>query len=129
LRAARVLVVDDSDDMRESLRGLLTTLVAEIKEARNGIELVAALADGGPFDLIVTDVRMPWLDGLDAAVRIRRAGIDTPLVVMTAYADADARNTISGLSRACLLPKPFTIDELLATAREVMQPATPPGVV
>jgi two-component system, response regulator YesN len=116
---ARVLVVDDCEEMRSALRRMLASIASEICEARNGVELMAAVAGDVPFDLIVTDVRMPWMNGLGAATTIRRAGIDTPLILITGFSDAETGRRIQTLPRASLLRKPFTREELLAAARDL----------
>jgi CheY-like chemotaxis protein len=122
---ARVLVVDDSEEMRSALRRMLAPLASEICEARNGIELMAAVAGDVLFDLIVTDVRMPWINGLGAAATIRRSGIDTPLIIITGFSDAETGRKIESLPRATLLRKPFTGEELIAAARDALAPPAP----
>jgi CheY-like chemotaxis protein len=119
---ARVLVVDDSEEMRSALRRMLAPLASEICEARNGIELMAAVAGDVPFDLIVTDIRMPWINGLGAATTIRRSGIDTPIIIITGFSDAETGRKIESLPRACLLRKPFSGEELIAAARNALGP-------
>ncbi len=124
-QGARVLVVDDSEEMRAALRRMLAPIASEVFEARNGVELMAAVAGETPFDLIVTDVRMPWMNGLGAATTIRRAGIDTPLIIITGYSDAETGRRIETLPRASLLRKPFTGEELIAAARDMLAAAVP----
>jgi CheY-like chemotaxis protein len=127
----RVLVVDDCEEMRSALRRMLAPLASEVREARNGAELMAAVAGDMLFDLIVTDVRMPWINGLGAASTLRRAGIDTPLIIITGFSDPETGRHIESLPRASLLRKPFSGEELIAAARSALDlpapaPAAPP---
>jgi CheY-like chemotaxis protein len=119
---ARVLVVDDSDEMRAALRRMLAPIASEISEARNGVELMAAVAGDLSFDLIVTDIRMPWINGLGAAATMRRSGIETPVILITGFSDAEMGRKIEGLSHASLLRKPFTGEELIEAARSALAP-------
>jgi CheY-like chemotaxis protein len=124
----RVLVVDDCEEMRSALRRMLAPLASEVCEARNGAELMAAVAADTFFDLIVTDVRMPWMNGLGAASNLRRAGIDTPLIIITGFSDPETGQSIETLPRASLLRKPFSGEELIAAARTALDlpaPASP----
>jgi CheY-like chemotaxis protein len=121
---ARVLVVDDCAEMRSSLRRMLAPVASEICEARNGVELMAAVAGDLLFDLIVTDIRMPWLNGLGAATTIRKSGIDTPLILITGMTDDETGRRVQDLPRASLLRKPFSREELLEAARSALAPAS-----
>jgi CheY-like chemotaxis protein len=82
--------------------------------ARSGAELVDRLAEKGPFDLIVTDVSMPWLDGLNAVRSMRTAGLATPVLVITALEDEGIPTQVQALGPAMLLRKPFELGELEA---------------
>ena len=125
---ARVLVVDDCPEMRAALRRMLAPLSTHISEARNGVELMAAVAGELEFDLIVTDIRMPWVNGLGAAINIRKSGIDTPLILITGITDEETGRRVQGLPRAALLQKPFSKEELLEAARSALGAAPPAAV-
>ena len=68
----------------------------------------------GPFDLIVTDVSMPWMDGLKAVRSMRTVGLSTPVIVVTALSDEDLNTQVRALGPAILLRKPFELQELEA---------------
>jgi CheY-like chemotaxis protein len=121
----RVLVVDDCPEMRAALRRMLAPLSTHISEARNGVELMAAVAGELEFDLIVTDIRMPWINGLGAATTIRKSGIDTPLILITGLADEETGRRVEGLRRTSLLRKPFSKEELLEAARSALGTPAP----
>jgi PAS domain S-box-containing protein len=86
--ACRVLIVDDNPANRELVNAILTALGAEVTEAVDGVEGVAAAA-ARPFDAILMDLRMPRLDGAQAAQRIRGEGgpnAGTPIIAFSADA-------------------------------------------
>jgi PAS domain S-box-containing protein len=86
--ACRVLVVDDNPANRELVNAILTAMGAEVTEAVDGVEGVTA-ADAAPFDAILMDLRMPRLDGAQAALRIREEGglnARTPIIAFSADA-------------------------------------------
>jgi two-component system, response regulator PdtaR len=82
----RVLVADDERDTREYLQELLTRLGHEVAVADNGRQLVELARASAP-DLVITDVRMPDMDGLEAAREINRER-PTPVIVVSGYHDA-----------------------------------------
>jgi CheY-like chemotaxis protein len=82
-----VLVADDDLTVMGTISRALARLGYAVVCAESGVELVDQLADEGPFDLIVTDVSMPWLDGLNAIRSMRTAGLATPVIVITALND------------------------------------------
>ena len=93
------------------LSRVLGPLAEEIRPAFNGVDLVGAVVAHGPFALIVTDVRMPWMSGLEAARKLRDAGIETPILFMTGYAGAEG--VLEALPGALVLKKPFTAESLV----------------
>ena len=99
LRGTRFLVVDDSRENREVLRFLLKDSGASVEEAENGALGVKAALDaresGRAFDVVLMDVNMPVLDGLEATKKLRRAGYDRIVIALTAM-------TLAEDSRRCL---------------------------
>lgn len=96
-----VLVVDDRRDVRHISQHFLEKAGARVAVAENGAEGVAAvhaaIEQGRPFDLIVMDMQMPVLDGIEATAQIRAAGIETPIVALTADAmDGDRDRCLAG---------------------------------
>src|SRR5688500_19612079 len=82
---ARILVVDDQDMMRDSLAGILAREHHDVVAATDGAAAVARLGSGGRFDLLVTDLRMPRMDGLQLLQEAKRLRPDMPVVLMTAH--------------------------------------------
>lgn len=84
----KVLVVDDQERARQSLRALLVTwpLAQEVKEARNGTEAVALIEQSQP-DLVLMDARMPEMDGLEATRVIKTRWPDVKVILLSMYND------------------------------------------
>lgn len=111
-----ILIADDDDAMRALVRDILRGLEADFEEAASGLELITCLADRGPYTLVVTDVRMPWMSGVQGVIAARNAGLAMPFIVMTAFGSAAVQQLVDSMAGAVLLSKPFSADELRATA-------------
>jgi two-component system, cell cycle response regulator CpdR len=123
---ARVLVADDDPAMLGAVADALERLGHDIARAEGGADLVDQLANAGPFDLIVSDISMPWMDGLKALRFMRTAGVATPIILMTALKDEQIPAQVRALgANAILLRKPFELDELDAAVATLipLQPA------
>ncbi len=118
-----ILVADDDPELLASVAQVLEAGGATVTRARSGAELIEALGEGGPFSLVVTDVSMPWMTGVQAMHSSRYAGLDTPVIVMTALRDPAIPDRVRALGdRAVLLRKPFSASQLLA-AVDALVPA------
>jgi response regulator NasT len=101
----RVLIAEDETIIRLDLRSLLERAGYEVREARDGAEAVALAAEWSP-DLALLDVKMPVLDGIEAARRIT-ASHAVPVVLLTAYAQRDLVARAVGAGVFGYLVKPF----------------------
>ncbi|MFZ2511361.1 MAG: response regulator transcription factor [Gordonia sp. (in: high G+C Gram-positive bacteria)] len=112
----RILVVDDDRAVRESLRRSLTFNGYTVDTAGDGLEALEKIVADRP-EMLVLDVMMPRLDGLEVCRRLRSAGDDIPILVLTARDSVSER--VSGLDAGAddYLPKPFAMEELLARLR------------
>jgi CheY-like chemotaxis protein len=119
-RRRRVVIADDNDDMRAAIRELIETLGADVAEAASGGDLIMLLTDEKPVDLLITDVRMPWMTGVQVSLAARNAGLTMPIIVVTAFADDQMRAQVERLGSASLLSKPFHPEELLSLARSLL---------
>jgi len=116
-RTFRVVIADDDDEMRDVLCELVEGLAVEVEAASSGCDLGVLLAGARPFDLLITDVRMPWVTGLQVAVAARHAGLQIPIIVITAFPDAEIQSKVDGLGGAVLLAKPFGSEDFLSLVR------------
>ncbi len=119
MRDARLLVADDDVEMRSWLRQVLEPRGASVAEADSGVDLLRLLNEEGPFDLVVSDVRMSWASGIQVLAMVRSAGFEIPFIVITAYADERVRFATSQL-RAVLIEKPFDIEQLVEAADRIL---------
>lgn len=107
-----IALAEDNPDLRGLLTSALESTGYRVVPVGTGAQLLATvrrlLAEGAPLRLIITDVRMPTLGGLDAARALRAAGNATPLIFMTAYGDAWTRAQAAELG-AQLLDKPLSL--------------------
>ena len=125
----RVLVVDDDQAVRESLRRSLEFNGYDVSLAADGAEALAGLSAGGAAgtpDVVVMDVMMPRLDGIETTRALRKAGHDVPILVLTARDAVGDR--VEGLDAGAddYLTKPFALQELLARLRALLRRVTPP---
>src|SRR6476659_6367353 len=123
----RVLVVDDDKAVRESLRRSLEFNGYDVALASDGAEALAGIGGIGP-DVVIMDVMMPRLDGLETTRALRQAGHDLPILVLTARDAVGDR--VEGLDAGAddYLTKPFALDELLARLRALLRRVSPdPG--
>jgi signal transduction histidine kinase/ActR/RegA family two-component response regulator len=110
---ARVLAVEDNPFNRGLLRKMLGSLgVADVVMAENGQEALDALVAGQEFDIILMDIQMPVLDGLEATRAIRAMGLDVPIIALTAHVlESDQRRSReAGMNGH--LPKPYSRNDL-----------------
>jgi DNA-binding response OmpR family regulator len=125
-RAPRVLVVEDDQEIAQVL---LRSLRMEGYEARASYDGEAALADAREFspDLVILDLGLPKLDGIDVARTLRNDGGDVPILMLTARDAVDAR--VEGLDAGAddYLVKPFERQELLARLRALLRRRPPRG--
>jgi two-component system response regulator MprA len=123
----RVLVVDDDRAVRESLRRSLEFNGYDVTLAGDGAEALIAVGAHQP-DLVVMDVMMPRLDGLESTRSLRAAGNDVPILVLTARDAVGDR--VQGLDAGAddYLTKPFALEELLARIRALLRRSGPSGL-
>jgi CheY-like chemotaxis protein len=117
---ALVLVVEDEPDMRENLVRILRRGPYACVTAADGREAVALLTRQPPPDLILTDVRLPGLDGLELLRQARSIVPGVPVVLVTACADARAEDAVRE-GAATMLMKPFTAPGLLHVVQAALE--------
>ncbi|WP_296665293.1 response regulator transcription factor [Demequina sp.] len=112
----RVLLIEDEERLVASLRDGLRTAGITTTHARTGREGLAAALEGD-HDLVILDIGLPDQEGFTVLRRLRAAGSDVPVIILTARTSAE--DTVRGLERGAddYMAKPFSFDELLARIR------------
>ncbi len=115
-----ILIVDDEPAVREAVSRALTLKKYAVETAANGEEALTAIA-AAPPDLVILDVLMPGVDGLEVARRVRGTGNRVPILMLTAREAVDDR--VAGLDAGAddYLVKPFALAELLARVRALLR--------
>jgi PAS domain S-box-containing protein len=114
-----VLLVEDDEANVETFRPYLQRSGYEVRVVRDGLAAVpAALADD--VALVLMDVRLPGIDGLEAIRRIRARGLRKPIVAMTAHAMADDERRCLGAGATRYLSKPVALGVLVSTVRQLL---------
>lgn len=120
-----ILVVDDERPVREALKRALGLEGYAVTLAGDGQEALETMAEAPP-DMVVLDILMPRMDGLEMTKALRSAGDDTPILMLTARDAVDDR--VAGLDAGAddYLVKPFALEELLARIRALLRRTGPP---
>jgi len=118
----RLLIVDDEKAMRLALKGLLAKEGYEVDTAETGEQALRAI-EAGSFHVVITDLSMKDVDGMDVLEHTRRIDPDTAVVMITAYGSEKIAVAAMKRGAADYLPKPFDNDELRVLVRRVMDNA------
>ncbi len=110
----RVLVVDDDDAVRFTVRSVLEDAGLDVVEARDGSEALAAVDAAAPVHVVVSDLRMPVMDGMALLAALQRRPEAPRMILVTAYGDERAAVAAMKAGAWDYFRKPFEIDELLA---------------
>ncbi len=119
-----IVVVDDDTEMRSMVTDHLKRQGYQVKDFGSSMEAVKYLSSGGldllGTELLLTDLRMPEIDGLDLLQQVRRLSTPFPVIIMTAFATVDT--AIEGLRRGAFdyLTKPFKLNELTLTVERAL---------
>ena len=116
----RILVVEDDEDMGENLQRILTLAGYQVQLARDGSEAITVLQTQ-PFHLVLTDLVMPRMGGLELLGEIRRLGRSLPVVFLTALGSRAAFTKAMDLGAVGFVTKPFQANSLLEAIREVFE--------
>lgn len=123
----RILLADDDPDLRVLLSLALELDGYDVVQAEDGLRMVDCIGnlflgwgDRAPVDIIISDVRMPGLSGLEILAGFRRADWSTPFVLMTAFGSDELHAEARRLGAAAVLDKPFDIDELRLLLRRLV---------
>ena len=109
----KILVADDEKDLAKAIGTILQMSNYDVKVVNNGKDAFEEIKNG-VFDVIILDVMMPEMDGIEVVKETRKINIDTPIILLTAKAQIDDK--VEGLDSGAndYLTKPFNKEELLA---------------
>ena len=107
----QVLVVDDERDIRDGCERILVRKGCTVSKASNGQEALDLFAES-PFDIVLLDLKMPGLDGMEVLLRMRESQPDALVIIITGYATVET--AIEAMKRGAydFIPKPFKPDQL-----------------
>jgi len=116
-QAKRILVLEDEQELNDSIDLVMTMAGHSVSVALNSNTAFSMIAGchkvGNPFDLLITDIRLPGLSGIELIDKVMKEGITLPFIAISAFGDSD---TLADLERRhCFgfLSKPFTPDQLV----------------
>jgi CheY-like chemotaxis protein len=120
-RGGTVLLVEDSDAVRAVVANMLESGGLTVLQATGGEEALALVRQGeAPIDLLLTDIVMPEMNGVELADRLERERPDVRILFMTGYAEEAVVNEgILGKHRECI-GKPFTREQITTRVREIL---------
>jgi two-component system cell cycle sensor histidine kinase/response regulator CckA len=116
----RILLVEDEDTVRAVAERALTRQGYEVTAASDGDEGLEIITKGGEFDLVLSDVVMPVMDGPAMARAIREARPDLPVLFMSGYAEEQLRRDID-IPNMFFLPKPFSVQQIVEAVEAVLR--------
>jgi DNA-binding NtrC family response regulator len=117
---SRILVIDDDPGVRESMGRMLRGAGYTVQAAETGEEGYD-LARGGAFDVVLSDMRMPGMSGLDVLRRLREVNVDAAFIIMTGFGTVETAVEAMKLGAVDFVQKPFFRDELLMRVRSAAE--------
>ena len=118
----RILLVEDEDSVRAFAIRALTSRGYTVVEADSGESALAVMeTQTEPFDLILSDVVMPEMDGPTLLRELRKRGVKTKVVFVSGYAEDAFEKNLEGQTDFAFLPKPFSLKQLVEKVKEVME--------
>ena len=116
---AKILIVDDEAPFRRVLRDILETEKYEVHEAVDGIDALARLKQK-KFDVVIMDIKMPKLDGIEALERIIEIQPDLPVIMISGHVDVDQAIMTVRKGAFDFIQKPLDLNRLLITVRNAL---------
>lgn len=121
LKSLTVLLAEDEEELRYETASFLELYCGRVIQASNGREAMALIESQHP-DLVISDIRMPVMDGLELAVCLKRSSAGTPLIFCTAFTETSYLLKAIELGVDAFVRKPVDTDELLAAIAKVALP-------
>lgn len=115
----KICVLDDDPAVLQSLRFLLETHGFKVRTFSAAVTLLTSI-DPDDVDCLVIDYKLPHMDGLDVAVRLRQQNVTAPIVLITGYPDQHMAENAAAAGIDCILFKPHLVDSLAIRVREAI---------
>ncbi len=119
MNTARIVVIDDEEIVRISCSRTLKPEGHDVRLAKNGQEGLSMLA-AEPADLVLTDLKMPEIDGIDVLTVVKKEWPSTEVIIMTGYQTVETAVKSIKLGAFDYIEKPFTPDSLLAVVTKAL---------
>src|SRR6188474_3787331 len=116
---SKVLIVDDERSIRHTLRDILEFEKYDVDEACDGMEALVKIKQN-PYDVIILDIKMPKMDGMDALDKIQEIARETPVVMISGHASIDTAVEAVKKGAFDFISKPPDLNRLLITLRNAM---------
>ena len=117
---ARVLVCDDEEAMRSLVARAMRLEGHEVRQAADGAEALETMQAEGGVDLLITDIRMPVMDGIALALNVARDFPGTIILMITGYAEQRERATDLKAIIFDVILKPFSLEDLCGKTRQAL---------
>jgi len=114
-----ILLVDDDEQLCTSIGRMFERSGYKVTTAHDGREALDVLSDDN-IDLVISDLRMPNVDGIELMEEIKRKKIDVPIIFLTAYGEIESYMDLMNMGAFEYLNKPLDVKEILRTARKVL---------
>ena len=121
---ARILVVDDELIVCESCRRILEEEAYEVEVALSGQEAFDKMKEN-TFDIVITDLKMPTIDGMDVLRHVRKEYPDTIVIMITGFSTVETAVEAMKLGAFDYIPKPFTPDEVSIVVKKALEKRIP----
>jgi DNA-binding NtrC family response regulator len=118
-RSPRILVIDDELSICQNCIKILSKIECEVEYALNGYDALGMM-EAEPFEVIITDLKMSSLGGMEVLSRVKTAYPDTMVIVITGYASVSSAVEVMKMGAFDYLPKPFTPEELRGVVRQAV---------
>lgn len=114
-----ILYIEDESDVRESIKRVLELITKNVYIASNGIEALRYFEDNTSIDIVVTDIRMPKMDGLEFIEALKSKYLEIPVIITTAFNEVDYLTRAIELKVEKFIHKPVNIQELIADIQKL----------
>lgn len=119
----RILIAEDSSVIQNLTRKILSQQNYQIETVKNGKEVLERLAKGS-FDLVLMDIHMPLMDGMECAREIRKSNKEMPILAITGNANNYSMDDFKAAGINDFLPKPLNYDQVVGMVKKYVENAS-----